>query len=292
MKGRLGGTTVLAIALLAGGAGACHRQEAPKRYPLHGQILVVNTAKQELTIKHGDIPNFMPAMTMVYAVASPALMQGREPGETITAVLEVDNFVGRIVEVAHIGQEPLPADANQAGLAAGILDVGDPVPDAAFIDQADRRRSVSEWKGTVTVLTFTYTHCPLPNFCPLMDQNFATLQRRLADDTILRGRVKLITVTFDPMRDTPAVLAAHAAKLKADPKVWTFLTGDVATAERFAGAFGVGVIRDPQDASQVTHNLRTVIIGADGRVRKVYPGNDWTPGAIVSDLRAALSTGQ
>ena len=68
-----------------------------------------------------------------------------------------------------------------------------------------------------------------------MDQNFATLQRRLADDTILRGRVKLISVTFDPTRDTPAVLAAHAAKLKADPSVWTFLTGDVATAERFAG---------------------------------------------------------
>lgn len=278
-------SAALAVALLVALSAACQRKEAPKRYPLHGQILVVNSAKQELTIKHGDIPNLMPAMTMAYPVASPSLMQGREPGETIAAVLEVDNGVGRIVEVVHAGTEPLPADANQAGMAAGILDVGDPVPDAAFIDQTDRRRSVSEWKGTVTVLTFTYTRCPLPDFCPLMDQNFATLQRRLADDTILRGRVKLITVTFDPARDTPAVLTAHAAKLKADPRVWTFLTGDVATVERFAGAFGVAVIRDPQDVAQITHNLRTAVIGPDGRVAKIYTGNDWTPGALVSDLR-------
>jgi protein SCO1/2 len=291
MSVRLRAIVWVGAALCVAGAIACQRKDAPKRYPLHGQILVVDAAKQELTISHGDIPNFMPAMTMVYSVASPALMQGREPGETITAVLEVSNSVGRIVEVAHIGQEPLPA-TNQASLAGGVLGVGDRVPDTAFIDQTDRRRSVSEWNGTVTVLTFTYTHCPLPNFCPLMDQNFATLQRRLADDTILRGRVKLISVTFDPARDTPAVLAAHAAKLKADPNVWTFLTGDVATAERFAGAFGVGVIRDPQDGAQIQHNLRTAMIGADGRVLKLYPGNDWTPGAIISDLRAAVAAKQ
>jgi protein SCO1/2 len=151
---------------------------------------------------------------------------------------------------------------------------------------------MSEWRGTVTVLTFTYTRCPLPTFCPLMDQNFATLQRRLADDTMLRGRVKLITMTFDPSTDTPAVLAAHAAKLKADPNVWTFLTGDVATTERFAGGLGVGVIHDPQDASQITHNLRTVVIGADGRLIKIYPGNDWTPGAVLGDLRAVLGSGK
>ena len=118
----------------------------------------------------------------------------------------------------------------------------------------------------------------MPNFCPLMDQNFATLQRRLADDTILRGRVKLITVTFDPTNDTPAVLAAHAARLKADPAVWTFLTGDVPSIERWAGRFGISVMRNPQDQADVTHNLRTILINA-GKVAKIYSGNDWTPGA-------------
>jgi protein SCO1/2 len=139
------------------------------------------------------------------------------------------------------------------------------------------------------VLTFIYTHCPLPNFCPLMNQNFATIQRRLADETVLRGRVRLITMTFDPTRDTPDVLAAQAATLKADPAIWTFLTGDVPTVERFSGRFGVSVIRDPQDASQITHNLRTVVVGADGHIAKVYTGNEWTPNAVLTDLRALVA---
>ena len=124
-----------------------------------------------------------------------------------------------------------------------------------------------------------------------MDQNFVTLQRRLADDTALRGHAKLVTITFDPDHDTPAVMAAHAAKLKADPNVWTFLSGDRTTIERFAGRFGVAVMHayDPAD-QQITHNLRTVLIGPDGRIVKVYSGNDWTPGAVLADLRT-LTTG-
>jgi protein SCO1/2 len=286
---------IIVLAVVVSGVllGACRQtpKETPKRYQLHGQILAVNTEKRELTISHGDIPNFMPAMTMIYPVASAQLLDGRTPGETVDAVLEIDNNVPKLVEIAHAGTAPLPDGANKAGMAAGVLDTGDPVPDVALIDQTDRRRSFSEWKGTPVVLTFTYTRCPLPDFCPLMDQNFVTLQRRLADDTALRGHVKLVTITFDPDHDTPSVLSAHAAKLKADPQVWTFLTGDRATIERFAGRFGVAVMHDDPADPQITHNLRTAIVGADGRVVKVYSGNEWTPGTILTDLRAVVTAG-
>jgi protein SCO1/2 len=271
--------------LLATGLAGCTRKDPPKRYAMKGQVLGVDTAKRELTINHEDIPDLMPAMTMIYTVADAALMTGRTPGETITATLAVENSLATIVEITHVGTAPLPAGA---ALAAGVLDAGDEVPDAAFVDQANRRRSISEWKGTPVVLTFTYTRCPLPNFCPLMDQNFATLQRRLADDTALRGRVKLITVSFDPSHDTPQVLAAHAAKVKADPAIWSFLSGDAVTTERFAGKFGVTVMRDPKEAPDVAHNLRTAVIGADARVIKMYSGNEWTPGEILADLQKAV----
>jgi protein SCO1/2 len=271
--------------LLVAAVSACRREEPAKTYPLTGQIISVDTQHRELTINHKDIPNFMPAMTMAYPVATPSLMDGRSPGELITAVLAVDKTGGHLVEITHVGSAALPANANQAGMASGILDAGDEVPDTAFIDQDNRRRSLSEWKGTSLVLTFTYTRCPLPNFCPLMDQNFATLQRRLADDTAMRGRVHLLTLTFDPEHDTPDVLKAHAAKLKADPAVWTFLTGDAVTVERFAGKFGIGVLRDAQAPSEIAHNLRTAIIGPDQRIVKIYSGNEWTPGAVLSDLR-------
>jgi protein SCO1/2 len=276
----------LAISLLLlASAAACKQQEPVKRYPMTGQIISIDTQHRELTINHKDIPNFMPGMTMAYPVATPSLMDGRSPGELITAVLAVDKTGARLVEITHVGSAALPANANQAAMASGILDAGDEIPDTAFIDQDNRRRSLSEWKGTALVLTFTYTRCPLPNFCPLMDQNFATLQRRLADDTAMRGRVHLLTLTFDPEHDTPDVLKKHAAKLKADPAVWTFLTGDAVTVERFAGKFGIGVLRDAQTPGEIAHNLRTAIIGPDQRIVKVYSGNEWTPGAVLADLR-------
>jgi protein SCO1/2 len=275
----------LAIPAMAAALGVGCSQNAPKRYPLHGQILAVDVAHQELTIKHEDIPGFMPGMTMSYAVAAPSLMQGRTPGETITATLEVSDMTGRLVAIEHRGSAPLPAGTNAVAVASALLDVGDPMPDVALIDQRDRRRSLAEWKGTATLITFVYTRCPLPNFCPLMDRHFETLQRSLSDEPTLRGRMKLISISIDPAFDTPLVLAAHAAHVKANPAIWTLLTGDVGTIDHLAAQFGVGVLRDPQDATNITHNLRTTLIGADGRLVKVYSGNDWTPAEVLADLK-------
>jgi protein SCO1/2 len=283
---RAAGTGALLVALLGAGA-ACSRPEPPRRYPLTGQVLAVHRDRQQLTIKHEDIAGFMPGMTMSFPVASPSLLDGREPGELIRATLEVRDSTGRLVEVTHAGTAPLPETTNEVAMAGGILAVGDAVPDAAFIDQSNARRSWSELTGTPLLLTFIYTRCPLPDFCPLMDQNFATIQRAAAEDAVLRGRIRLVSISFDPDYDTPGVLAKHAARLKADAAVWTFLTGDRVTLDRFAGRLGIGLIR-PADATDITHNLRTFLIGADGRIAKIYAGSDWTPSQAIGDLRAAL----
>jgi protein SCO1/2 len=109
----------------------------------------------------------------------------------------------------------------------------------------------------------------------------------VSEDPALRGQVKLVSISFDPKHDTPAVLAAHAARRKANPEIWTFLTGDRNTIDRFAGRFGVGIMR-PDTPGEIVHNLRTTLIGRDGRVLKIYSGSDWTPGTVLADLRAAL----
>jgi protein SCO1 len=277
----------LVVGLVVAGS-ACQKALPPaKEYTLKGQILAVLPDRQEITIRHEDIPGFMPAMTMNYPVAGPELMKDRTPGELVTATLEVRDATGRLTAITHTGTAPLPDSANTAMLAAGLLGEGDEVPDTALIDQSDRRRSFSEWKGTLTLITFIYTNCPLPNFCPLMDQNFATIQRVLTEDPALKDQVKLVSVTFDPEHDTPKVLAAHAKMRQADPAVWTFLTGDSATIGKFVARFGVATLASDVPG-QVTHNLRTVLIGRDGRIIKFYTGNAWTPGAVLADMRAAV----
>lgn len=254
---------------------------------LKGQILAVQPDQHALMIKHEDIEGFMPAMTMSYPVSPVTLMEGRTPGELISGTLEVRDSTGTLVAITHVGSAPLP-ETNEKDFAAGILGEGDQAPDAALIDQTDKRRSFSEWKGTATLVTFIYTRCPLPNFCPLMDQNFETIQRALAKEDALRGKVKLVSVTFDPDHDTPAILAGHAARVKADPLVWTFLTGDKTTLDRFAAKFGVSLIRESDQARTITHSLQTTLLDKNQHVVKMYRGNDWTPGVVLSDIRTLL----
>lgn len=284
------GTRVLAgLALAAVTLTACGRPAADvKRYELTGQVLAVHAASQELTIKHEDIAGYMPGMTMNFPVVASSLMVGREPGELITATLEVDGLVGKLVAVSHVGSAPLPDSTNEVAMAGGILDTGDPMPDAALIDQTDRRRSLAEWRGTPVLVTFIYTRCPLPNFCPLMDRHFASLQRSVAADPALAGRLRWISISFDPEYDTPAVLAAHAKAVGADTSTWTFLTGDRKTIDRLAAKFGVGVIRGPAGTTEITHNLRTGLFAADGTLITMYPGSEWGPGTVLTDLRAHL----
>lgn len=280
---------VLAVLTLA--VAACNRTSEPlptARYELNGQILAVNAETREITVKHDDVVGLMPAMTMTFPVGAESDLRGRIPGDMIRATLEVTGGQGRITNVVKTGTAPLPANTNEVALAAGLLEEGDAVPDAALIDQSDRRRSLSDWTGTPTLVGFVYTTCPLPNFCPLIDRNFAAVQRAIAADTRLAGQVRLISISIDPTRDTPAVLAAHAAKLEADPAVWTFLTGDPATVDRVAGRYGVGITR-ADGSGEIAHNLRTTLVGRDGRVRKIYSGNAWTADEVLDDLRAAVS---
>ena len=260
-----------------------------RRYTLQGQVIAIAADQQEATIKHDAINGLMPAMTMPYKVREPNLLKGLVPGDVIAARLVIVSNDAYLTEVKKVGEAPLDkpraeAPAPPASSAFELLKPGQAVPDATFVDQDEKRRTFGSFAGEPVVVSFTYTNCPLPTFCPLIDRHFATLQQRLREDPTLNGRVRLISVSFDPATDTPAVLKNHARILQADPKVWTFLTGKRDDVERFAARFGVSIARAPNDARDITHNLRTAIVGADGRLVKVYTGNEWTPDQVIADL--------
>jgi protein SCO1/2 len=137
-------------------------------------------------------------------------------------------------------------------------------------------------------VTFIYTRCPLPQFCPLLDRRFAEVQSLVAADASLRGRVRLLSISFDPKFDRTEVLRGHAAKLKADPAVWTFATAEEAIVDRLAAEFGINVIREKDGT--ITHNLRTAVLTPTGSVAALLDNNAWTAEDLVRELRAALAT--
>jgi protein SCO1/2 len=273
------------VALVAALAAACSRTPPAKEYQLTGQILAIKPERQEVLVKHDDIKGFMPAMTMPYKVKDPSLLQDKQPGDLITATLvvgEVDAHLSTLTKTGHKQLDAPPPVSDEPA----ILQPGQEVPDALLVTQDGKPLPFSSLRGHRVALTFVYSRCPLPDFCPLMNRNFAAVQAAIASEPALAD-VRLVTLTLDPAYDTPPVLKQQAALYKADPNVWLFATGEPKEVMRFASAFGIDVETDVQNQGQLVHNLRTAVVDADGHVVSTQSGNRWTPAELVANLKAA-----
>jgi protein SCO1/2 len=274
---------------LAVAVAACSKAPDQRTFTLQGQIQSLDAPRKMVVVKHEEIKGFMPAMTMPYEAEDAKTLDGLAPGDLINAQLVVFSNGAHLTTIKKVGTAPLekpPADVPNPPASSGfeLLKLGETVPDGTFVDQDSEARTFRAFRGSRVVMTFIYTKCPLPTFCPLMDRHFAALQKTLKADPALK-QVRLVTVSFDPATDTPAVLKKHAKSLDADLTRWTFLTGDRDDVDQFAARFGVSVSRALNDPRDITHNLRTVIIGADGKLLKVYTGNEWTPEQVLTDLK-------
>ena len=261
-----------------------------REFELRGQVLAVNVERQEITVKHEDIRGFMPSMTMPFRVANAREMEGRRPGELVRATLVVETNTAYLKNVERTGEAPLTS-AYLPPSTADLLEPGAEVPQLAFIDQRGQSYRLSDFRGRIVAVTFIYTRCPIPDFCPLMDRNFAAVQTAVGADERLRGKVHLLSVSFDPEFDSPPVLAKHAARAGAEPDTWSFVTGDRDDVDRFASRFGVSVMRGDESAQEILHNLRTAIIDERGKLVKVFTGNDWQPAQLLAELRATRDRG-
>jgi protein SCO1/2 len=267
-------------------ATACSRTPPAKEYQLKGQILDIKPDTGEVLVKHGDIPGFMPAMTMPYTVGDAKILADKQPGDLITATLVVGETEAHLSQIAKTGHAPIEDAAAPEITASDMLKAGDPVPDTTLVDENNTARPLTSLKGHRVAVTFMYTRCPQPDFCPLMDRNFAAVQNEVKKTPGL-GDVRLVSISFDPANDTPAVLKAHARTLQADPAVWHFVTAGKDDIKAFAAKFGVTAEPSDAGANVITHNLATAVIDPDGRLVKIHPGNSWTPANLIADLQAA-----
>ncbi|HWE85541.1 MAG TPA: SCO family protein [Terracidiphilus sp.] len=261
-----------------------------KTYHLRGKIVSTNPSTGEMTVSHEAIPGFMEAMTMPYRVKNPGILSDLHPGDVITADLfvsqsdDADVYLDHIVVIAQGKPDYRPATVYH------VPAPGDPVPDFRLRNQDGRSITLNQFHGKNLLITFIYTRCPLPNFCPLVTHNFALIDRQLSADPALYGKTHLLCVSFDPENDTPARLRAYGATyIGSDARNafahWDFAVPDEKTLEKMALFFDIGLTHEPD--STITHTLSTTLIGADGKVIQFYPGNEWTVGQVVADVKHA-----
>lgn len=280
------------LCVLALVAASCSRPSSDHReFTLQGQILSIQPDHKEAVIRHEEIQGFMSAMTMPYSVVDPKEYADLAPGDLVTATLIVESTRAYLEKVKKVGNAPLEAAAGGASPEAAsgfeLIKTGAPVPNQTFVDQDGKSVSLDSLRGSAVIVTFIYTSCPMPEFCPLMDTNFAKIQERLKEQNNLL-KAHLLSVSFDPQVDTPAVLKKHATDLGADPRLWTFVTGDRDEIDKWASGFGVSISRAMNDPRDITHNLRTAILDRQGNLVQVYTGNTWTPAQVLADLRVMV----
>jgi protein SCO1/2 len=276
---------LLGIALLA-----C-RREAPApaavRHPLKGKAVAVDPARRAITIAHGDIPGFMPAMTMEFVVLEKdaPLLEQVSPGDEITATLVVPDSRYWLEDLVVVKRSE-PGGAPPLSRAP-VARAGEALPDVPLVDQDGRRFRLSGLRGRAFALTFVYTRCPLPDFCPLMMRNFAAAEARLAGDPALFERTRLLTISFDPKHDTPAVLRAFGRPFQktATPfSHWLLATGTEQALRELGQALELDYV---EETASFSHNLRTAVVDPQGRLVRLLRGNEWKPEELVASLREA-----
>jgi protein SCO1 len=261
-----------------------------KVYKLRGKVVSTTPATGEVTLDHEAIPGFMDAMTMPYKLKDPSILSELHPGDVITADLlvsqgsDADVLLDHLVVVAQGKPDYKPA------VIYHVPAPGDAVPNFSLRNEDGKVIHLEQFRGKELLITFIYTRCPLPNFCPLVTRNFATIEKTVVASPKIFGQTHLLSVSFDPDHDTPARLRAYGAQyIGSDAKgafaQWDFAVPAKPVLAEMARYFDVGMTPGPDET--ITHTLSTTLIGPDGRVIKFYPGNDWTPAQVLADMRQA-----
>jgi protein SCO1/2 len=279
------------LAALAGPSG-CRRSSAnEKRYDLKGTVVAVEKDKRLVTISHGDIKDYMPGMVMPFTVKEDSALEILVPGDQVQATLVVDGPTSWIENVFVTRESPAATTPQASGPAEAKA--GDEVPNFALLNQDGKEIRIRNYRGKVLMLTFIYTRCPDPNQCTLMSSNFATIDQQLQKQPELYKNSHLLSISFDPDYDTPKVLrsygAAHTGRYTDETfDHWEFATGTKEAVKGLAQFFGMRYFHDTTSGEEsVVHSLRTAIITPEGKIFKVYRGNEWKPDEAISDLLKA-----
>jgi len=279
--------TVLSCVLLTAG---CRTSKTPelqgdiKTYHMKGVVLSIDQTHGQATINSEAIPGFMDAMAMPYKFKDPAILHDIHPGDHLTADLLVADDASLLDHIVVTMQaKPDYQPASQYHVPA----TGDTVPDFHFTNQNGKPISIDQFHGKALLITFIYTRCPLSDYCPRMSHNFAEIDKSLRADAALYRKTHLLSISFDPAYDSPAVLRSYGSAYTGNYtnetfQHWDFAAPSKENLSKVLEYFDVGAT--PEKDKTITHSLSTVLIGPDGKVVAWYPTNDWS----VQDVLAAM----
>ena len=267
-------------------------QPTQQVFQVKGTIIELHPEEKSVRIKHEEIPGYMAAMTMSFDVRDTNELAGLEAGDTVAfrmTVTDTDGWIDLIQRLNATRTNTLPTTGPFRFVRdVDPLNLGDPLPEYHFTNQFSQPVSVSQFRGQALAITFIFTRCPYPTFCPLMASNFEQVQKELLATPNAPTNWHLLTISFDPEWDTPPRLKAFAERYHSDPRHWSFLTGTLIDITAITEQFGLQFWREgPNDG--ISHNLRTVVVDGRGRVQAILRENKWKPEELAAEILKAAA---
>jgi len=269
-------------------------------FQVKGVVVAVKPKDKQVEIRHEEVPNYMPAMTMPFDVKDTNELAGLAPGDAVAFRMVVTDTDGWIDQIHK--QSNTPATNAAATLTAGSppatgpfrlvrdvepLSLGERLPEYQLTNQLGQPLSTTQFKGDAVAINFIFTRCPFPAFCPRTTMNFADVQKKLTSLPNGPKNWHLLTISFDPEHDGPEVLKAYAQAYGYDPERWSFATGELIDITAFAEQCGCWFSHD--ENGSINHNLRTVVVDASGRVRQIFSGNTLTADELAAEIVKAAA---
>lgn len=260
---------MLWTALLLACGSAPDAAPAQVTHPIEGTVIELRGA-DVVVIDHAPIDGFMDAMMMPFTVADPGLLDGVDPGEEVAGTYVVGperSFLSELRVTKALAPEP-PSHHTPPPRRVEPVPVGETFPSTPVKLAHGGTLTLGEGQdsGGPVALTFIYTRCPVPEYCPKIVGRFQALQEQLPEGA------RLLAITMDPDYDNAGVLRAFGKEAAAVPGSWDFgwlpkevLVGVAETSGLAVHGRGLGI----------SHDLVLVVLDSEGRVKARYDHFDW-----------------
>ncbi len=274
-------------------AGAIETAGPTKSFLVQGSIRQIQAAEQKLVIAHEAIPGYMDAMTMPFHLKDPQTLKGLQAGDQVRfrlVVTETESWIEQVEVLAHGGppvQSPTPSpDPAHKPAVPNPPKHDHPLLHYAFTNELGQPVRLGDFRGQALAITFFFTRCPIPDYCPRLSKNFEMASQKLAAMSNAPTNWHFLSVSFDSAHDTPAVLLDYARRYQYDARHWSFLTGP---ADKIAELANLSDVKFEKDGEFYTHNFRTLIIDAAGRLQTTFPTSGDLSDAIVEEILKAAA---
>lgn len=260
-----------------------------RAFDVRGVVVELPAGGRELVVRHEEIPGYMSAMTMGFSVRDPGELRGIAPGDSIAFRLRVGNDESWIDGVRRLSGGNKAATPVEPGVVrkpvAAPIAVGQQMPDPEWVAADGRTARLSDFRGKSVALTFVFTRCPLPDYCPRMGRRFAAARELLRATKTGPTNWQFVTISFDPGNDTPEILRAYGSiESGRDADRWQFASAGGESLARIAGPLD---FHFSGDGGTFMHNLRTAVLDPQGRLYRRFDGNQWTAEALAEAMTKA-----